>query len=581
MTADFATLGAHPTLRAALDARGYATATAVQAATLARSHARRDLVVSAETGSGKTVAFGLALAPTLLGDRERFDAPTTPLALVLAPTRELALQVQRELSWLYANAGMRSIACVGGMEMGRQLRALGDGVHLVVGTPGRVCDHLARGSLSLTALRALVLDEADEMLDMGFREELEAVLEAAPATRRTLLFSATMPAPIEAIARRFLREPARVAASAPTQAHRDIEYRAHRIAWREREHAVVNVLRANGDGAAIVFGQTRESVAHLSASLTERGFACVMLSGELNQFERNRALGALRDGRAKVLVATDVAARGIDLPDVTLVVHAELPQNAEALQHRSGRTGRAGRKGSAVVLVPADRRLAAERMFRDAHLRPVWSPVPTADAIRRRDRARLVEAITETAEFSDDDLMIARELSTREDLLQVLARIVAEARGRFPEPEDLPLTEALPDDAQPRRAKAFAYAERIATRNDRAAPSRGPHKTTAPPMSDRAPVRREVFQGEGPGVWFALNIGRDAEPPADPRWIVPMLCRRGGVNRDDIGAIRVLAHETRVEIRPSVAERFAARARRPDRVDARVVISALRAGPTR
>jgi ATP-dependent RNA helicase DeaD len=351
---------AHPNLLRALTERGYAEPTPVQAAVLQPEAEAKDLIVSAQTGSGKTVAFGLAIGPTLLGDAERFGPAEAPLALIVAPTRELALQVERELTWLYAPTGARVASCVGGMDIRREQRVLAQGVHIVVGTPGRLRDHLERGHLDIAQLRALVLDEADEMLDLGFREDLEFILEATPATRRTLMFSATIPREIAALAKRYQRDALRIATTGEGQAHGDIEYRAIRIAPNEREHAIVNVLRYFEARGAMLFCSTREAVRHLHASLLERGFAAVALSGELTQKERTHALQALRDGRARVCVATDVAARGIDLPDRGLVVHADLPNDREALLHRSGRTGRAGRKGVCVLVVPYTRRRRAE-----------------------------------------------------------------------------------------------------------------------------------------------------------------------------------------------------------------------------
>uniref|UniRef100_UPI0022EB6193 DEAD/DEAH box helicase n=1 Tax=Falsiroseomonas oryzae TaxID=2766473 RepID=UPI0022EB6193 len=345
-------------LAAALAARGYTEPTPVQEAVLATETAGRDLLVSAQTGSGKTVAFGLAVAPQILDEEGRVGPPRVPLALVIAPTRELALQVQGELAWLYAGAGGRVVACVGGTDPRAERRQLDMGAHIVVGTPGRLRDHLERGNLELSGLRAAVLDEADEMLDMGFRDELEAILDVTPETRRTLLFSATIPREIAALAKRYQRDALRIAATGEGGAHRDIAYQAVLVGPRESERALVNVLRWH-DTRAIVFCTTRAAVARVHGNLTERGFNAVALSGELTQAERNRALQALRDGRARICVATDVAARGIDLPDLGLVVHAELPRDMETLQHRSGRTGRAGRKGLAVLLVPAPRRRIA------------------------------------------------------------------------------------------------------------------------------------------------------------------------------------------------------------------------------
>ncbi len=288
----------------ALAERDYKEATPVQAAVMEADAEERDLLVSAQTGSGKTVAYGIAA-------RE-------PLALIIAPTRELALQVQRELNWLYQYAGARVVACVGGMDPGRERRQLQDGVHIVVGTPGRLRDHLERRALKVSALKVVVLDEADEMLDMGFREDLQFILETTPPERRTLLFSATLPKTIVNLAQHYQRDALRIKAVGASEGHADIEYRAIRVAHNKAESAIVNLLRFMDPPNALVFCATRNAVRHLEAILLERGFAAVALSGELSQSERNHALQALRDGRARVCVATDVAARGLDLPNLAI-----------------------------------------------------------------------------------------------------------------------------------------------------------------------------------------------------------------------------------------------------------------------
>jgi len=355
----------HPALGRALGARGYTVPTTVQLAVL-EADTGRDLLVSAQTGSGKTVAFGLAIAPTLLGEAERLPQAAEPLALVIAPTRELAMQVQRELDWLYKDTGARVVTCVGGMDGRAEARQLAQGAHIVVGTPGRLRDHLERHRLDLSKLAAVVLDEADEMLDLGFREDLEFILNATPESRQTLLFSATMPREIETLAGNFQCDAVRIETLRRNEQHADIEYRAIRVAPNDIEHAVVNVLRLHEMPAALVFCSTRESVKRLHMRLVERGFSAVALSGELTQGERTHALQALRDGRARVLVATDVAARGLDLPALGLVIHADLPKNTEALLHRSGRTGRAGRKGASVLIVPYSARRRTERLLHRA-----------------------------------------------------------------------------------------------------------------------------------------------------------------------------------------------------------------------
>ena len=523
---DFASLAAHPALQRALAAHGYAEPTPVQAGVLDEALRGKDLLVSSRTGSGKTVAFGLVLAETLLGEAPTFGRGGPPLGLVIAPTRELAVQVQRELGWLFGPAGGVVTACVGGLDPRREAQALKAGVHIVVGTPGRLVDHIERKVLDLSSLGALVLDEADEMLDMGFREELEAILKAAPKQRRTILFSATLPKPIVELARAYTRDPVRVTATPPKQAHEDITYRAHVVAQREREHAIVNVLRALEPASALVFRARRDLVTHTAASLSERGFETVAISGELTQSERLRALKSLRDGRARVLVATDVAARGLDLPGIELVLHADLPQDASALQHRSGRTGRAGKKGQAVLLASPQERYKLDRMLREAGVTPEWAPVPTADLIRQQDEARLASEVSAaTSEAPEDELTAARALLAGRDPLALALALLRRARAALPAPEELPETTRVASEAP-----------------------RGPK-----------PVRK------GPPVeaaWFRISIGREKQ--ADPKWILPLLCRRGGVTRDEIGKIVILAAETRFEVATVAAARFAAAARVPD-----------------
>jgi ATP-dependent RNA helicase DeaD len=529
----FSDLGAHPALRHALDARGYAAPTPVQAAVLDPALAGHDLLVSSRTGSGKTVAFGLVLARELLGDGERFEAaePRAPRGLVIAPTRELAVQVQRELAWLLAETGARVTACVGGMDPRREARTLTEGVHLVVGTPGRLRDHLDRKNLVLAGVGALVLDEADEMLDMGFREELEAILSSAPAERRTVLFSATLPKPIVELARAYTRDAKRIAATPVEEGHADIELRAHVVAGREREHAVVNVLRGLDPASAIVFRSMRETVAHTAASLAERGFGVVAISGDLTQPERTRALATLRDRRARVLVATDVAARGLDLPNIELVLHADLPRDAQALQHRSGRTGRAGRKGTAVLLVTPAERHRLEAMLRAARMKVAWSPLPSAEEIRAKDDERLAAEIdAQDGEAADDERAAARRLLEGRDPLDVAIALVRRERARLPAPEELPET----------------------ARAARELPSAHPRA---------APRAARVQPGPGDTVWFRILLGR--EKKADPKWLLPLLCRRGEVTRDEIGKIVVLPGETRFEVARRAAAGFAKAARKP------------------
>jgi ATP-dependent RNA helicase DeaD len=524
----------HPSLAQALSDRGYESLTPVQLAVVEPQAHGRDLLVSARTGSGKTVAYGLALAETLLGaEGAGLPPPGAPLALVIAPTRELAMQVQRELQWLYASA--RVAACVGGMDPRAERRALEAGCHIVVGTPGRLRDHLERGALQLDKLAAVVLDEADEMLDLGFREELEEILDATPRTRRTLLFSATLPRPIVALAQTYQVDALRLTVGAAETPHADIDYRAMSIAPGEIELATVNVLRYFEPDAALIFCSTREAVRRLHANLVERGFPVVALSGELSQTERSHALQALRDRRARVCVATDVAARGIDIPDLDLVIHADLPNNRDVLQHRSGRTGRAGRKGVCVILVPHPRRRRAQGLIDTAGLKATWQAPPSAEDIRAQDQMRLIEQVPPAAEAAEDDLALAYTLMAQRAPEAIAAAYVRLARARMPSPEDL--AESQPEPA--------------------------PYV----PAQGRAPeAPRPGFED---AAWFRIDFGRNKN--AEARWLLPMICRRGHVTKREIGAIRIYERETRFQITADAADAFDALAAKGDSDGGRIV----------
>jgi ATP-dependent RNA helicase DeaD len=518
----------HPALAGALDKQGYLEPTPVQAAVLAAADGQ-DLLVSAQTGSGKTVAFGLAMARELLGEAPRFDRAGPPLALAIAPTRELALQVSRELNWLYAQAGAVVTNCVGGMDPRAERRALQQGCHIVVGTPGRLRDHLERGALDLSALRVVVLDEADEMLDMGFREDLEAILDSTPTSRRTLLFSATIAREIATLARRYQRDAVRIDTLRRDEAHGDIEYRAIRVAPNEIEHAVVNLLRYFEAPGALVFCATRERVRHLHSALRERGFAAVALSGEMTQKERTDALQALRDGHARACVATDVAARGLDLPDLGLVIHAELPVNKAGLLHRSGRTGRAGKKGTSVLVVPYNKRRFAERLLESSGVRAEWSGPPLAEEIRAKDQQRMLADPILTGAPSEEDLALARRMLAETSPETVAAALIRLYRQRLPEPEDLfdDVRDSGPQTAPRPRGGA-----------------------TYDPLRE-APSHSAG--GEG-AAWFRMPIGRQNN--ADPKWLIPLICRLGHVTKKDIGQIRIFDRETKFEIVAETEGRF-------------------------
>ncbi|MGZ9811450.1 DEAD/DEAH box helicase [Pseudoroseicyclus sp. H15] len=521
------------TLSEALAERGYDTLTPVQEAVSDSDLNDSDLLVSAQTGSGKTVAFGLAIGPTLLEDDGRMPAASAPMALIVAPTRELAFQVKRELDWLYGKTGAQIASCVGGMDARAERRALERGPQIVVGTPGRLRDHIERGALVLSELKAVVLDEADEMLDLGFREDLEFMLSQSPQGRRTLLFSATLPPQIEALAKTYQRDAKRLSTLTGTRQHADIEYQVLEVAQQDAERAVINVLRYHDAETAIVFANTRAMVARLTARLANRGFLVVSLSGELSQTERSHALQAMRDGRAKVCVATDVAARGIDLPNLTLVVHAELPSNAEGILHRSGRTGRAGRKGISALIVPKKIAKKAERLLKTAKVTAEWKYPPSADDILRRDEERLLNDPAFNEEIGEDEAAFAEKLLARHSPEQVVAAYLRLYREHHSAPEEL---------------------------MDADAPA---------PRKERAPF--------GPSRWISLSVGR--EERAEARWLLPLLLRVGGLDKQAIGAIRVQDKETFVELTEAAAPGFLASLGADGKLEDGVIVTALDGAP--
>ncbi|HEV7292601.1 MAG TPA: DEAD/DEAH box helicase, partial [Devosia sp.] len=505
-----------PPLARALTAKGYETLTPVQSAIIEDETAGRDLLVSAQTGSGKTVAFGMAIAPTLLGADESFGAAGAPLALVIAPTRELALQVQRELDWLYAEAGASTASAVGGMDARTERRALERGAHIIVGTPGRLRDHITRGALDMSALRAVVLDEADEMLDLGFREDLEFILDAAPEDRRTLLFSATVPRPIAQLAKTFQRDALRISATSGEEQHADIDYKLMLVPAAERENAIINTLLFFDSVNTIVFASTREGVKHLSARLHNRGFDVVTLSGELTQSERTNALQSMRDGRARICVATDVAARGIDLPNLDLVIHADLPTNADTLLHRSGRTGRAGRKGTCVIIASMHRRNVAQRILKTAKLDVSMMAPPSAAQIEAQYRESILTAESLSRPVAEEESEFIAQLLARHSAEAIAAAYLRQQLASRPAPEDV-TENAMPDKP-----------------------------------GDKDPRTRERFEG---GTWFKVTVGRKHK--AEPRWVLPMLCKAGNVTKTAIGSIRIFDTESHFEVAADKADSFA------------------------
>ena len=496
-------------LKEALSERGYNTLTSVQEAVIAPELEQRDLLVSAETGSGKTVGFGLAIAPTLLGESEIFQTANNPLALVIAPTRELAMQVKQELSWLYRKTGAVIVSCVGGMDMRDERRSLSKGAHMVVATPGRLRDHIMRKSLVTGQIGTVVLDEADEMLDLGFQEDLEFILEKVPESRRTLMFSATMPDAIIKLTKTYQKDAKRLKITNEHSQHADIDYRVISVAKHDTENAIINLLRYHEAKSSLVFCNTRAMVNRLSTRFSNRGFSVVSLSGELSQSERTQALQAMRDGRARVCIATDVAARGIDLPGLELVIHADLPSNHETLLHRSGRTGRAGRKGVSTLIISKKTQQKAQRLLRSANIKATFQDAPSVKMILERDYERMIDDPTWDQEISLDQNNKAKLLLEKYNPDTIAAAYIRLYNSQKSAPEELSV------------------------------------------VSGSSSAEHMAF---GPSVWFSIEGGRKQDVEA--KKLLPMLSKLGDLARNDVGKIIVQDNMSYVEIKKSAVLKF-------------------------
>lgn len=379
-------------LRRALAAKGFAQLTAVQQAVLHPDLGARDLRISSQTGSGKTVAVGMLLVDTLSTPAK--GGTRVPRTLVITPTRELATQVAQELSWLLADLHARVVPVTGGTSVRLEQRALARGADVVVGTPGRLLDHLTQKALDPSALGTVVLDEADQMLDLGFRDELESILAALPAQRRTHLVSATFAYPVLELARRYQKDAIQVEGTSLGKSNQDITHQVHVVIPQQRNDALINILLLAPDELTLVFVRTRAEAGDLAERLLGMGFSAAAISGELEQAARTRVMNSFRSGVLKILVATDVAARGIDVPDVTRVVQLEAPKDPDTYTHRSGRTGRAGRKGQSILIIPPPARARTGHLLKKAGVKAEFVPVPDAAAIVAASDARLVAQLT-------------------------------------------------------------------------------------------------------------------------------------------------------------------------------------------
>ncbi|MFN2374948.1 MAG: DEAD/DEAH box helicase, partial [Candidatus Binatia bacterium] len=493
-------------------------------------------------------------------------------ALVIVPTRELAVQVSGELEWLYAGIPGLTVECMtGGTSVGQERRRLERKPTVVVGTPGRLLDHVRTRALDCSSVAELVLDEADRMLDMGFREELEAILEATPSERRTHLVSATFPTEIQKLARKHQREPLAVQGTRLGAANEDIEHVGHLVRLHDRYDAIVNLLLLTEDERALIFVNTRAQAAELADQLASDGFAAAPISGELEQNQRTRTLEAFRSGVTGVLVATDVAARGLDIPDVALVIHTDAPFDAESYTHRAGRTGRAGRKGRSVLLSTPMRQKKVEFLLSRAKVKLQWREVPTAatveKALAKRERRRLREAIAAAAEPTAAQIAFAEKLLDGVEPATLIAHLIELCRD--------------PSRAEPRDVENFSPG---AARSRSDAP-RAPWQDRPTPRARRVAehgVTGDETEGQrGPSRTsaerFEMNWGHRGG--ATPQRVLAVLCRRGEVSSRAIGAIDIDTHTTSFEVAHEVARDFERAADQPDDRDPRLVIRRAQGAP--
>ncbi|MEZ4333160.1 MAG: DEAD/DEAH box helicase [Myxococcota bacterium] len=585
----------------ALAARGFTALTPVQRAVVEAELAGRDLRVSSQTGSGKTVAIGLALAahfldappttsgtstdaspgpdpssaspdsvgaprsrplaPAAMRARSGADPAAHPRALVVVPTRELAAQVRAELAWLFAELPGATVEVVtGGTSVLRERLALARKPAFVVGTPGRLLDHMRGEALACDAIEHVILDEADQMLDMGFKDELDAILEQLPEQRASHLVSATFPQAVKALADRFQRDALTVQGTKPGDAHPDIDHVAHAVRRAGTYGALVNVLLLAGDTRCLLFVNRRVDAVELAEKLAADGFGAAPFSGELPQSQRTRTLAAFRTGILPILVSTDVAARGIDVPEIGTVVHVDPPRNAAAYVHRSGRTGRAGRTGRSIVLVDVAESRRVARMLDAARVAVDWRPAPTRGqveaALDKRARKTLGERL-DAFEPSEPQRIAAKQLLTERDPVELVAALVELAKPRPPRlPMDVEVVEARFDAGRGRRGRTERPAR--AGRPEHAAGSR---------EGGAGRERQRSAAGFQP---FYVSWGERAG--ATPARLLSHVCRRGGISGEQIGAIRVFAKNALVEIASDVADAFAARAQRPDERDPGITI---------
>jgi ATP-dependent RNA helicase DeaD len=524
-----------------LEQRGFSNLTEIQQEVLDCGLTGGDLQISSQTGSGKTVALGLVVAnavETAVAGRRESARPARPAVLLVAPTRELAVQLAEELTWLFQPLRARVGSLTGGTSLGGDIRMLRRNPPVVVGTPGRLIDHLQRGTLALDEVAVVALDEADEMLSMGFYEEISTILDETPETRQTHLVSATFPSSVRSIAARYQQDAVMVSGSAPGEANADICYRTMVVPKSDRLSALINILLMDPDGKTLVFVRTRNDATDLSKALGDLGFAAQALSGELSQRERTATLASFRAGGISILVATDVAARGLDVHDIAQVIHVDLPDNAELLTHRSGRTGRAGRKGTSTILVSPFARGRVNGMLRRAGIQAIQAEVPGPREVNQAADKRLLESFNLAADRSSDMAdrrysRLAEQLLVERDPVNVVTTLLEQSSYTGP--------------CEPREVR-------------RVSPE---HRKHQDPKGRRSRAQRS-------GDWVRFQVSWGSHHGADPGRLLAMVCRRGGITSGDVGTIKISDRSSMIEVTDRVAQSFARSASRPDSRDPRI-----------
>ncbi len=517
----FDVLPLSPELRQVIERMGYVHPTPVQRAVFEPACRGRDLVVQARTGTGKTAAFGMPLVDSLVRRGQGFIQ-----AVVLCPTRELALQVHREIDTLGQARQVQSVAVYGGAPMGKQMEEIARGPQILVGTPGRVLDHLERRTLDLSQVRTLVLDESDEMLSMGFLPQINLIQSHLPEAVQTLLFSATLPADISRLVETRLKDPLFLTLSGDHIGALDIQHvvylcRGDKLAEMER------VLEVEAPESAIIFCNTRDETKRLAAALERKGYATDWLNADLAQNDREKVMQATRQGKLRFLVCTDVAARGIDISHLTHVINYDFPESAESYVHRTGRTGRAGRTGTALSLIePSD--IGNLYMLRLTYkICPIERQIPTTLEIKTRAELDQVEWFVQAYSQSPihpDDWALARRLLTHPDAERVVAGLLRDHLGARPE-----VREEATDSRRARLPAPVAESEPVVLSPAPAAPSRAPKQAVSAARTEQpipsAPVTSAAPRAPKPPSSLAL----DSDGPDENREIFLNLGRRDGL----------------------------------------------------